>query len=271
MSRLDRSKGAPLAYRTYSAPGAVAVLAVHGSSATSTSLHPLGIGLQRAGIAVYTFDVRGHGASEPRGTVAYRGQLDDDLRALAEAIRKQRPGIRLGLLGFSSGGGYALHVAGSELGNLFDFHVFLAPFLGLVDGVTRLDGGWAVANIPRIVALSAVSRLGLTAFDNLPVLAFAIDPKLSDTLTGAYSFALFREFRTADFARDLAGVRKPAAVLVGADDQLFYAEALAKAVQKVRADIAVELVPGLDHIRLTTAPEGLAAVTRTIERLAGRP
>jgi non-heme chloroperoxidase len=265
--QLERARGAPLAYRSYSAPGDVVVIGVHGSSGSSQSLHPLGAALQRAGISVYALDVRGHGASAPKGTLGYRGQLDDDLAALLAAVRKERPNARVGLLGFSSGGGYALHVAGSPLGKAFDFYVLMSPFIGVVDGVYRPGAGWASANVPRIIGLSLLNGAGITAFNELRAISFAIDPKQAGNLTGAYSFALFREFASSDYAKDFTRIGKPAAVLIGSDDELFHAAGLSKAVQSVRPDIPVEIIPSLSHIQMTTDPAGQAAAVRAVARL----
>jgi alpha-beta hydrolase superfamily lysophospholipase len=267
LSKLERARGTQLAYRSYPTPGSVAVIGVHGSSGNSQSMHSLGVALQRAGISFYALDVRGHGASAPKGTIGYRGQLDDDVEALATAVRRERPNARLGLLGFSSGGGYALHVAGDRRGKAFDFYVLLSPFIGVVEGVYRPAAGWASANVPRIIGLSMLTGAGITAFNELRAISFAIDPKQANNLTGAYSFALFREFGTSDYAKDLSNITKPAAVLIGSNDELFHAAALSKAVQSVRPDIPVEVIPNLSHIQMTTDPVGQAATVRAVARL----
>ena len=66
--------GTTMAYRRY--PGGTAgdepkqiVVAIHGSSANSASLHPLAKALQAAGLDVYAPDIRGHGLTGQRGDI----------------------------------------------------------------------------------------------------------------------------------------------------------------------------------------------------------
>ena len=50
------------------------------------------------------------------------------------------------LIGFSAGGGFALHFAGSNKSALFDRYVLLAPYLGPWAPTNQPHaGGWAVA------------------------------------------------------------------------------------------------------------------------------
>jgi hypothetical protein len=58
--------GAKLFYREYMPQGASnkgSAVLVHGSSASSDSMHPMATALSAAGVHVYSLDVRGHGAS----------------------------------------------------------------------------------------------------------------------------------------------------------------------------------------------------------------
>src|SRR4029077_2313281 len=57
--------GTKLAFRAYPAAGGVkgSVLLLHGSSASSTSMHLMAKGFAAAGYAAYTLDIRGHGKS----------------------------------------------------------------------------------------------------------------------------------------------------------------------------------------------------------------
>ena len=76
--------GTALAWRGYnpaqSAEGAGQrrVVLIHGSSARGQSMHVLAQALAAEGYAVAALDMRGHGASGPRGQVAYVGQLEDE-------------------------------------------------------------------------------------------------------------------------------------------------------------------------------------------------
>src|SRR5262249_404813 len=59
--------GTQLSYRHYPTSATISgngsVVLVHGSSATSSSMHPLAKALSAAGYPVYALDVRGHGGS----------------------------------------------------------------------------------------------------------------------------------------------------------------------------------------------------------------
>lgn len=99
--------GARLAFRAYApatSPAKGSAVLVHGSSASSSSLHLLAKGLSRAGYAVYALDIRGHGESGPKGQITYIGQLEDDVEDFLEAVQPVGPRT---LVGFSSGGGFA--------------------------------------------------------------------------------------------------------------------------------------------------------------------
>ena len=173
----------------------LAVIAIHGSSATSHSLHPLAKALSAEGMTVYAPDIRGHGGTGRRGDIDDAGQLDGDLADLAAAVKARQPAAALVLLGFSSGGGFALHIAGSAAGKMFARTVLLSPMLGPYAPTARPGKSpWVTPYIPRIVAITLLNRLGIHAFDHLPALAFGIPPARADLLTGVYSFRLMRAF-----------------------------------------------------------------------------
>src|SRR5882724_7404175 len=118
LTRFQARDGTGLAYRHYPARGAavgrVAVL-VHGSSGSSTSIHALADALAARGVETFAVDIRGHGASGTRGDIGYVGQLEDDLADFVATVRTTMPSAPLTLVGHSSGGGFALRVAGSPI------------------------------------------------------------------------------------------------------------------------------------------------------------
>lgn len=263
----DGSKIAFRRYRGVPRPGEPerAVIAIHGSSASSSSLHPLAKALRAEGFSVYVPDIRGHGATGRRGDIDHRGQLDDDLADLIAAVRERDPQARLVLMGFSSGGGFALHAAGSPLGAKFERAVLLSPMLGVGSPIVQTSGdAWVKPFVPRILALMVLDRIGIHAFEGLPALAFAIAPEQADLLTGTYSFRLMRAFTTRDYATDLRSAKLPLAVVVGESDELFAAKLFAPTVQAIRPDVPVTIVPELNHIRLTTDPRGVPAIVAAI-------
>ncbi len=260
--------GTPLAYRIWQpdagAPERI-VIAIHGSSAHSASMHPLGKALAAAGFAVYAPDIRGHGGTGRHGDIDYPAQLDDDMADFVAHVRAQHPKTRLDLLGFSSGGGFALHIAATPLGRAFERGVLLSPMLGPRAPTVRADaGGWVAVYLPRIVALSILGRIGIHAFNSLPTLAFAIAPDNPGKLTPVYSFRLMQAFATGDYAADLGHAQCPLAVLVGAKDELFAAEQFAPTVHAVRADVPVTVVPELGHIAMATDARAFSSIVAAL-------
>jgi hypothetical protein len=101
-------------------------------------------------------------------------------------------------------------------------------------------------------------------FDHLNVLAFAIDPKRSQILTGYYSFLLMNAFATADYAADLRKASSPMAILVGEQDELFNASLFAPTIGAIRTDIPVTVVPEMNHIAMIVDPRAVPTIAEAI-------
>ena len=212
IERFQARDGTVLGFRHYPArPPASAQVAivVHGSSGSSIAVHALAKGLAEHGVETYAPDIRGHGASGTRGDIVYLGQLEDDLADFVGLIRKTSPAAPLTLIGHSSGGGFALRVAGSPLQSLFQRTVLLAPYLGYDAPSSRRDaGGWASPDIPRFLGLTVLRRLGILCCESLPTIAFAVAPDSSAILASTYSYRLMRNFGSSpDYRDDLSPPR----------------------------------------------------------------
>ncbi len=180
------------------------------------------------------------------------------------SVRAQHPKSKLLLLGFSSGGGFALHIAATPLGRAFERAVLLSPMLGARAPTARPSNPWVAVYLPRIIALALLNRIGIHAFDGLPTLAFAIAPDTPGKLTTVYSFRLMWAFGAQDYAANLRNAQTPLTILVGAKDELFDAEKYAPAVHIVRTDVPVTIVPELGHIAMTTDVSALPAIRAAI-------
>jgi pimeloyl-ACP methyl ester carboxylesterase len=262
LSHFPARDGIQLAYRAYPAtPDRIAIL-IHGSSGSSVSMHAMGRALSRSGVTAFALDIRGHGASGVRGDIGYIGQLEDDLADFVAYLRKTYPQAPITLIGHSSGGGFALRVAGGRMSQLFSQYILTSPYLHYNAPTNRArNGGWAKPFIPRIIALSILHRLGIDWFSGLPVIAFALPENAPGTRT--YSFRLFSNFRPhEDYLGDFSRSKAPITVLVGQNDEIFVAANYESALESVKEHVRIEIIPGLGHMAMVTDPAALNEIVR---------
>lgn len=261
--------GAMLGYRlydTHEAPPAGSVVLVHGSSAHSQSLHVLANALRNGGFQTYALDIRGHGASGRRGHIDHVGQLEDDL---VDFMQRMHPADPVTLVGFSSGGGFALRFAASKDQGLFANYLLLSPFISQDAATYRPDsGGWVSVGVPRLITLSVLNRLAITALNRLPVTAFALDDADSQGLTAQYDYSLAQNFRPlADFAANIRAIQRPMRVLAGTADEVFLSDRFSEVFRQAGKDVPVELVPGVGHIGMTIEPRALQAIVASVRAM----
>ena len=261
--------GARIAFRAYPAIGDTikgSVVLVHGSSASSSSMHVMAKSFAAAGYAPYALDIRGHGQSGAKGHIAYIGQLEEDLEDFARANKLAQPST---LVGFSSGGGFVLRFAGSPRQKLFSNYLLLSPWISQDAPTLRPGtGGWATVGVPRIIAIAILNGFGIHAFDDLPVVRFAVDEKDKSFLTPQYSFALEQNFRPErDYQANIRAVRQPLRVLAGQNDEVFFADKFASVFKTAGKEVPVTLLPGIDHISLTLDPAALQAAISAVESM----
>jgi len=268
LDRFHARDGTELAYRHYPArspaTGQIAIV-VHGSSGSSVAVHALADALAKRGVETYAPDMRGHGGSGTRGDIVYLGQLEDDFSDFVGEIRKVHPVAPLTLLGHSSGGGFALRIAGSPIQNLFVRTVLLSPYLGYDAPSSRQNaGGWASPDLPRFFGLSMLRRLGIVCCESLPTIAFAVGPNTSAILAATYSYRLMRNFgATGDYREDLAAATKPVAVFAGAADELMFPDKYSEAVGP-RA--TVRLIDGVNHMGILSDPAAVSAIADDVAK-----
>ncbi len=264
--------GAPLTYRLYEGAKDRAVVLVHGSSGTSISMHKLAQALQAAGATVYSISLRGHGGSGTTiGDTSYKRQLDDDLVDFVQTAGLSGPKIHRTLMGFSSGGGFALRTASGSDRAIFDDYLAISPFIAQDSPTSRpASGGWVSVAVPRAVALSILDGFGLPWFQGLPVVHFATAAEPSVNRTPVYSFRLSAGLQLVrNWRGALAGIDRPTMVVVGAKDELFYADRYKALFAELNPRIAVTVEPGFGHLDMITDPKACAAVARLWRQLAG--
>jgi len=272
MERFQARDGTMLGFRHYPASGPAtgrAAIVIHGSSGSSgTVIHALSGALATHGVETYAVDIRGHGTSGTRGDIAYVGQLEDDLADFVATVRKTTPTAPLTLIGHSAGGGFALRVAASPIQNLFERTILLAPYLGYNAPTNQpKSGGWASADIPRVVGLTILRRLGIDCCEALPVLAFAVPPNSEKMAVPAYSDRLMRNFANhVDFRSDLAAATKPLTIISGADDELMIADKYAEAVRGIVPAVDVKLIAGVNHLGIVSNPAAVSAIAADVAK-----
>jgi alpha-beta hydrolase superfamily lysophospholipase len=272
LERFQGRDGTTLGFRHYPASGLAtgrAAIVIHGSSGSSgTRIHALSTALATHGVETYALDIRGHGASGTRGDIAYVGQLEDDLADFVARVRQTTPTAPLTLIGHSAGGGFALRIAASPIQNLFARTVLLAPYLGYDAPTNRPNsGGWANADIPRILGLLALRAIGLNCCDALPTLAFAVPPNSEQVLVPTYSDRLMRNFGNhPDFGADLAATTRPLSIIAGADDELMLADKYAEAVRGITPPVDVKLIEGVNHMGIVSDPKAISIIADEVAK-----
>jgi non-heme chloroperoxidase len=265
--------GTQLRYLAYPGRGPATVVLIHGSSGWAANMHVLAEALQRRGANVYALSMRGHDGTGRPGDIDYVGQLDDDLADFIKTLPAKKVGETRTLLGFSSGGGFVLRVAGGPDGKLFDRFVFVSPDLPYNAPTIRVadakDGSevavWAVPAIPRIIVLTTLSRFGIHAFGGLPVLAFAVAPEYRNVQTAFYSFRMLQNFgATQDYKQDLKRAPGSVALFVGGNDELFYPDRFAPLLKPARPDLTVRIIPGMGHMDMTVKSAAVEEIAASV-------
>lgn len=276
ITRYKARDGAALSYRLYKGGDSQIAVLIHGSAGSSTDMHRMAEALLQRGVTVYVPDLRGHGANYPHGDISYFGQLDDDMADFMKTVHPHYQNAQWTLVGFSSGGGFALRIAGSNLGGEFDRFVFVSPYLRYNAPTVRPASAgekaspehniWYSVSIKRIVGLSIFNSFGIHPFDGLPVLAFPVPTDIEAT-TATYSFRLEENFQPrSNYKADIEAIKKPAHVFVGGQDELFLPEKFAEVFGKVRGDIPVTIIPGMGHSDMITKPEPITAIVNTFAK-----
>jgi pimeloyl-ACP methyl ester carboxylesterase len=269
---LKARDGAPLNYRLYPGRPDRVVVLVHGSSGTDVSMLKLAQALQAAGATVYSISLRGHGGSgTTNGDVSYLGQLDDDLADLVKGVGLDKPGVHRTLMGFSSGGGFVLRIAGGKQASLFNDYIAISPYIGQDSPTNKpSSGGWAGVAVPRIIALSLLDSVGLPWFQGLPAVHFATDAKASNTRTPIYSFRLAGSLQLGrDWRAVLARIASLTEIVIGANDELFNADQFKPMLQTINPRIGATIVPNETHLGMIADPPATAAIAAAWRKLAG--
>lgn len=258
--------GSELYYRYYpsAATTSTAMILLHGISEDSKYLYSFSKKVSENGLAhVYTPDLRGYGPRAARlGDIDYIGQLEDDLADLVRHVKAELPSIkRIVMAGHSLGGGTAIRFAGSRYADSIDAYLLLAPHLGAGNPTERPADGHRKLRMGRVIMLSILDVLGIKRWHGLPAIELYKEPEeLHDGLVTKLSFRLLLSRSAMKYKRDLAKLAKPTLVLVGAEDEVFYADRYAAVLGKY-TQAQLHIVPACSH-------DGLLADPAVLEHLA---
>ena len=117
--------------------------------------------------------------------------------------------------------------------------------------------------LPRMVAITLLNQIGITRWNHLPVLSFALNDVARELLTPRYSYTVATNFRPHDdYQADIRNARGTVCIVAGQDDELFYADRFADLFAQSGKPVPVTLVPGVNHMGLTLDAQAVATVAR---------
>lgn len=234
-------------------PPKAVLVAVHGFNDYSNAFADPARLWATQGIATYTYDQRGFGASSHRGLWPGEATLATDLRTVLRLVRERHPGAPLYVLGESMGAAVAVLALADEAG-LADGAALIAPAVRAWDDHNPLARGllWLAAHtVPWWTASG--HGLDIVASDNLPMLrALAADPLVIHQTRADALYGLVELMDSAEAAAPRLTV--PVLLLYGAKDELVPPEPV--------RNLAVQLGP---RARLALYPEGYHLLLRDLK------
>ena len=210
------------------------VLALHGFNDYGNAFADLGPYLASRGFLTYAYDQRGFGATTQRGRWGGTGRMIADLAALSGLLRERYPRIPVYLLGESMGG--AVILAATTAAEGADGIVLVAPAVWSRDTMNPIQSlalEVAAHTIPWLELTS--SGLEIWPSDNLDMLrAHSADPLvIKETRVDA----LWGVTNIMDQAMAKAGgLRGPALLLYGENDQIIPPDAFCKLLDLIPED-----------------------------------
>lgn len=212
---------------------------------------------------VITPDIRGHGVKPARrGDVDHIGQLEEDIADLIDHVSKDVSWPKIILGGHSLGGGFVVRFASGPHAAKANAFLLMAPFLKYNAPTTRENsGGWAQSATRRIIGLSMLNMVGITALNHLEMIGFAM-PKFilqgpyGSTATTHYTYHMTNAFAPrVDYEADLAAIDKTLLVVAGSGGEAFLAEQF-EPIISAQTDAGIyHVLVGVTHMGLLNGPE----------------
>lgn len=248
--------GSKLFYRYIEGSSGITLILLHGSGSEGRYLLSTAESLNsELNISVVIPDLRGHGRSqgELSGDIQYMGQFEHDLEDLLNHLKSSKLEEKVIIGGHSSGGGLVVKYGGSAL-KQFDGSILLAPYLGHQAPTVRPNsGGWVQVSMLRYAGLAMLNNVGMTYFNHLPVLFFNRPENVSDPLqVDSYSYRLNESFSPQAYDADLSNNKASMLLLVGAEDEAFYAQEYKGIMAKYAPHAEVHILEKTKHIDITS-------------------
>ncbi len=258
--------GNELFYRYLPGNTKMILVLLHGSGTEGRYLIPLAKKLSSTvGVHVIIPDLRGHGRSalSNMGDIDYLGQYEHDLEDFNSYLKSEYPDSRIIIGGHSSGGGLAVKYGGGEHIQ-FDGYLLLAPYLGYQATTVRPNsGGWVQVSTRRYAGIAMLNNVGITLLNSLPVLFFNRPPEWTDSLQAdSYSYRLNESFSPQVFSENLKKNKKPILVLIGSDDEAFYAKEFEAVFSQYAPHAEVKLIAGAKHLNLPNSETALDSIRK---------
>jgi pimeloyl-ACP methyl ester carboxylesterase len=265
--------GARIAARVHGADGLPTLLIIHGVASEAADMDGMAAQLvQKAKVRVVALDLRGHGNSS--GTpwqVAHVGQFDEDVSDVIGQLRAEAPKAPITLAGFSMGGGIATRYSLAENASPTDGFLLLTPLLGTDSpSMTKDEADKSKAatssneaespvifRTPRMIGVIMLHSIGITAFDQLPIMLFNHPDRPS---YGFSAIASMQPNAPKDFRIALKAIDQPLLLIAGTSDEFFNAAAFPKIIADNSKGEAA-LINGATH-------EGLLTHPRAIDKMA---
>jgi len=255
--------------RIYPGDSSTVLILIHGSGSESKYLDKMASTIaQHNRATVITPDLRGHGRNLKRTQdIKYVGQLEEDSEDLIKFAKSHLKAKEIILAGHSSGGGLVLrYVANPELSAVHKA-IMIAPYLGHESPTVKENSGdWVRVAVKRWVGIEMLNRVGIKVFNDLPVLLFNRPVKYEDPLqVDSYSYRMAVNFAPKDYVKDIANLQTKSLVVVGEEDESFYAQQFDTVFQPAKKYTTVQRKLGVNHLNIVRNKEVIQTIIEFME------
>jgi alpha-beta hydrolase superfamily lysophospholipase len=255
LQRIRASDGVELAYRAYVPrdPQGVLVLYHGGGAHSGAGYEHIAADLSADhSVAVFTPDVRGHGASGgARGDAPSTKRVLDDVDVLVDEVKKLHPAVPMFLGGHSSGAALVLqHSGAGEIRGVAGY-VFISAEMGFLSRTAwKNRRPFSSAAVPAFI----LHRLtGGVLFGHSKAVKLNYPNEVLDSdigLLAYYTVNMANALVPTSPARQLRRLRKPLGVWIGELDELLDAGKVERLVKRACPWAYVERITGEKHLTI---------------------